>query len=207
MKGYKNSTKTVYETESSDYDSGYRSGKDFYSKSRMASSMTPSEKGGVAGKIARGVVRATVVKPTDAVIKALSHTGALTDDDGAKASPAYVKGQLKARKDTVGYAAGGKVKAPPPKAYDPVKDEPTSRPLTADQVRNLRNRMKAAPKKRAYDPVLDEPTSRPFAKGGKVKSDMAQDKATVRKAVHKHERAMHPGKPLTKMRNGGKVGC
>ena len=45
------------------------------------------------------------------------------------------------------------------------------------------------------------------AKGGKVKSDMAQDKATVRKAVHKHERAMHPGKPLTKMRNGGKVGC
>ena len=26
-------------------------------------------------------------------------------------------------------------------------------------------------------------------------------------AVHKHERNMHPGKPLTKMRNGGKVGC
>jgi hypothetical protein len=108
MKGYKNSTKTVYETEASDYDSGYRSGKDVYSKSRMASSMTPSEKGGAAGKISRGVMRATVVKPTDAVVKALSRTGVLTDD-GAKASPAYVKGQLKARKDTVGYAAGGKV--------------------------------------------------------------------------------------------------
>ncbi len=95
--------------KASDYDSGYRSGKDFYSKSRMASSLTPSEKGGSVGKIARGIVRATVIKPTDALVKALSHTGVLTDDDGTKASPAYVKGQLKARKDTVGYAAGGKV--------------------------------------------------------------------------------------------------
>jgi hypothetical protein len=170
----------------------------------MASSMTPSEKGGVAGKISRAVVRATVVKPTDAVVKALSRTGVLTDD-GAKASPAYVKGQLKARKDTVGYAKGGAVKASPPKAYDAVKDEPTSRPLTADQMRNLRNRMKAP--KRAYDPVKDEPTSRPFAKGGYAKKDMAQDKATAGKAVHKHERKMHPGKPLTKMQMGGKVGC
>ncbi|MEN9419817.1 MAG: hypothetical protein RI988_3438 [Pseudomonadota bacterium] len=119
--------------------------------------------------------------------------------------------------------------------YDPVKDEPTSRPLTADQMRNVRSRMKAAPPKtvgegysrlvaarsaatkaadakRGYDPVKDEPTSRPFAKGGyvkggAVKGDKAQDKATVRKAVHKHERVMHPGKPLTKMRNGGMVGC
>jgi hypothetical protein len=108
------------------------------------------------------------------------------------------------------YAAGGKVKAPPPKAYDAVKDEPTSRPLTADQMRNMRNRMKAP--KRAYDPVKDEPTSRPFAmggyaKGGSAKKDMAQDKATAGKAVHKHERKMHPGKPLTKMQMGGKVGC
>ncbi len=193
MKGYKNSTKTVYETEESDYASGYRSGKDFYPKSRTASSLTPSEKGGSVGKIARGIVRATVIKPTDALVKALSHTGVLTDDDGTKASPAYVKGQLKARKDTVGYAEGGSVKKPRP--YDPVKDEPTSRPLTADQVRNLRNRTKAAPpKKRAYDPVLDEPTSRPFAKGGSVKA-----------AVHKHERAMHPGKPLTALKKGGVV--
>jgi hypothetical protein len=194
MKGYKNSTKTVYETESSDYDSGYRSGKEFYPKSRVAPTMTPSEKGGVAGKITRGAMRAAVVKPVDAAVKALSHTGALTDN-GAKASPAYVKGQLKARKDTVGYAKGGAVKAPPAKPYDAVKDEPTSRPLTADQMRNLRNRMKAPTPKRAYDPVKDEPTSRAFAKGGAAK------------AVHKHERSMHPGKPLTKMQKGGKVGC
>ena len=128
----------------------------------------------------------------------------------------------------MGKAEGGKVKAPPPKAkpYDPVKDEPTSRPLTADQVRNLRNQMKAnppkKPAKRPYDPVLDEPTSRPFKTGGYVKKQagglMAERELGAREmvgkakggavaAVHKHERNMHPGKPLTKMRYGGKVGC
>jgi hypothetical protein len=37
--------------------------------------------------------------------------------------------------------------------------------------------------------------------GGKV--DLKQDKALVKKAVHKHEASMHPGKPLTKLRKGG----
>lgn len=31
------------------------------------------------------------------------------------------------------------------------------------------------------------------------------DKKTAAKAVHKHEKAMHPGQPLTKMRAGGKT--
>ena len=34
-------------------------------------------------------------------------------------------------------------------------------------------------------------------------ADIKQDKALVKKAVHKHEAAMHPGKPLTKLRKGG----
>lgn len=61
-----------------------------------------------------------------------------------------------------------------------------------------------------------------YAKGGKVAPkgglsahpDVAVDKALVRKGVHKHERAMHPGKPPTKLAQGGKaysrkplVGC
>jgi hypothetical protein len=33
--------------------------------------------------------------------------------------------------------------------------------------------------------------------------DAAKDKAVVKKAVHKHEKAMHPGKPLTKLAKGG----
>jgi hypothetical protein len=35
------------------------------------------------------------------------------------------------------------------------------------------------------------------------KSDMAQDKAMVKKAVGKHEKRMHPGKSLTKLKQGG----
>jgi hypothetical protein len=43
-----------------------------------------------------------------------------------------------------------------------------------------------------------------YAKGGKAKhSDVKMDKAMVKKAVHKHEKAMHPGKPLTKLNRGG----
>ena len=37
------------------------------------------------------------------------------------------------------------------------------------------------------------------------KKDLAQDKKMVAGAVHKHEKALHPGKPLTKMRAGGKT--
>lgn len=41
-------------------------------------------------------------------------------------------------------------------------------------------------------------------KGGAAKhSDVAMDKALVRKAVHKHEKAKHPGKPLTMLKRGG----
>lgn len=39
------------------------------------------------------------------------------------------------------------------------------------------------------------------AEGGKV--DLKQDKAMVKAAVHKHEKSMHPGKPLTKLARGG----
>ena len=40
-----------------------------------------------------------------------------------------------------------------------------------------------------------------YAEGGKA--DLAQDKAMVRTAVHKHERALHKGEPLTKLAKGG----
>ena len=36
--------------------------------------------------------------------------------------------------------------------------------------------------------------------------DIVQDKKTAAKAVHKHEKAMHPGKPMTKLRKGGPTG-
>ena len=36
-----------------------------------------------------------------------------------------------------------------------------------------------------------------------MKKDMAQDKAMIKSAVHKHEKSLHKGEPLTKMAMGG----
>lgn len=44
-----------------------------------------------------------------------------------------------------------------------------------------------------------------YAAGGKVHSDAAMDKKMVKTAVHKHEKAMHKGEPMTKLAKGGKV--
>lgn len=38
------------------------------------------------------------------------------------------------------------------------------------------------------------------------KADMAADKKMVASAVHKHEKKLHPGKPMTKLRKGGVTG-
>ena len=46
---------------------------------------------------------------------------------------------------------------------------------------------------------------KPYAEGGNVKADLKQDKKMVATAVHKHEKAQHPGEPLTKLKKGGKV--
>ena len=36
------------------------------------------------------------------------------------------------------------------------------------------------------------------------KKDLAQDRKTAAGAVHKHEKRLHPGKPMTKLAKGGK---
>ena len=36
-------------------------------------------------------------------------------------------------------------------------------------------------------------------------NDVKQDKKMVAGAVHKHEKTMHPGKPMTKLAKGGKT--
>lgn len=47
------------------------------------------------------------------------------------------------------------------------------------------------------------PTMPMRASGGRVKDDAKQDKAMVKAAVGKHEKGMHPGKPMTKLATGG----
>lgn len=42
-----------------------------------------------------------------------------------------------------------------------------------------------------------------YARGGKVHSDVAMDKKVVKEAVHKHEKALHKGEPMTKLARGG----
>ena len=37
------------------------------------------------------------------------------------------------------------------------------------------------------------------------KKDMAQDRKTAAKAVHMHEKKLHPGQPMTKLAKGGKT--
>ena len=37
------------------------------------------------------------------------------------------------------------------------------------------------------------------------KADMKQDKKMMAGAVHKHEKRLHPGKPMTKLAKGGKT--
>ena len=37
------------------------------------------------------------------------------------------------------------------------------------------------------------------------KKDLAQDRKTAAGAVHKHEKRLHPGKPMTKLAKGGKT--
>ena len=38
-----------------------------------------------------------------------------------------------------------------------------------------------------------------------MKMDLAQDKKMIKSAVGKHEKNMHPGKPITKLKAGGKT--
>ena len=38
-----------------------------------------------------------------------------------------------------------------------------------------------------------------------MKKDLAQDKKMIASALHKHEKKMHPGQPMTKLRAGGKT--
>ena len=58
------------------------------------------------------------------------------------------------------------------------------------------------PSEAGYTGSAGKTMVRGYARGGKA--DTAQDKAMVKAAVHKHEKSMHKGEPLTKLSHGGK---
>jgi len=99
-------------------------------------------------------------------------------------------------------AKGGEVFSTEYLAYGdkkgPYRGSPKKAKMLGRQDRRAREAMERA-EKYAPGKSLDMK-----AKGGMAKhSDVQMDKAMMRKAVHKHEKAMHPGKSLTKLRRGG----
>ena len=108
--------------------------------------------------------------------------------------------QMRARqKMGAKYAEGGEVMSKGPKTrYTAAKGRKQARERAME--RWAEQRMKHA---EMYAPGKSLDMSE-YAKGGKVKhADVKMDKEMMKKVVHKHERAMHPGKPLTKLKHGG----
>lgn len=57
------------------------------------------------------------------------------------------------------------------------------------------------PSDKGYSASAGKTMVKAYARGGAA--DVKQDKAVVKAAVQKHERAKHPGEPLTKLAKGG----
>ena len=112
-----------------------------------------------------------------------------------------------------GYAHGGKVEAPTPmKKGGKTKAKSAPKGVMKKEVAMLRKvempETMAAPMAAPMSPLAaaSRPPMAPpgmMKKGGKVHEDVKMDKATMKKAVHKHEAHMHPGKAPTKLKKGG----
>jgi hypothetical protein len=61
------------------------------------------------------------------------------------------------------------------------------------------------PSDKGYSGSAGKTMVKGYARGGAA--DMKQDKAMVKAAVQKHERAKHPGEPMTKLAKGGMAEC
>jgi hypothetical protein len=61
------------------------------------------------------------------------------------------------------------------------------------------------PSDKGYSASAGKTMVKSYARGGAA--DMKQDKAMVKAAVQKHERAKHPGEPMTKLAKGGMAEC
>jgi hypothetical protein len=98
------------------------------------------------------------------------------------------------------YAEGGAVSAYGDKK-GPYRGSPKKARELGRQDRRDRRAREVMERAEKYAPGLSLDMK---AKGGVAKhKDVKMDKAMMSKAVHKHEKAMHPGKPLTKLRHGG----
>jgi len=136
------------------------------------------------GKLHSGSKKGPVVKnPKQAMAIALSEAGA---SKKAKGGPIFSD-------EYMAYESKG-----PKTRYSAARSRREARERAME--RRALDKARHAEK---YAPGLSLDMSE-YKKGGKVKhSDVKMDKAMVKKAVHKHEKAMHPGKPMTKLKHGG----
>jgi len=95
-------------------------------------------------------------------------------------------------------AGGGSMSSGPKTRYTPIKGRREAKERAME--RRALDKARHAEK---YAPGLSLDMAE-YKKGGMAKhSDVKMDKAVVKTAVHKHEKAMHPGKPMTKLNKGG----
>ena len=136
-----------------------------------------------------------------------------------------IKKEMKESKKVENYQQGGIARKRPPfmgRVVDPAAPEPTryksstaiKKKLDANRdklaeiragqaERRARNQARLDSVRAARDRFAARKAGMAMKKGGEVHSDVKMDKAMMKKAVHKHEKAMHPGKPLTKLKRGG----
>lgn len=120
----------------------------------------------------------------------------------------YVKefdfGTKKPNDGAVKYAMGGKVKTPGFKGQNMHPDNSTLG-IKGNKNPGIKGSKPVAPNLPTLKLAKGGACKSAYAEGGKVHSDVAMDKKSMAKAVHKHEKALHKGEPMTKLAKGGKV--
>jgi ribosomal protein S6 len=120
----------------------------------------------------------------------------------------YVKefdfGTKKSDGGAVKYAKGGKVESPGFKGQNMHPDNSTLG-IKGNKNPGIKGSKPVAPNLPTLKLAKGGACKSAYAEGGKVHSDVAMDKKSMAKAVHKHEKALHKGEPMTKLAKGGKV--
>ena len=120
----------------------------------------------------------------------------------------YVKefdfGTKKSDGGAVKYAKGGKVESPGFKGQNMHPDNSTLG-IKGNKNPGIKGSKPVAPNLPTLKLAKGGACKSAYAEGGKVHSDAAMDKKSMAKAVHKHEKALHKGEPMTKLAKGGKV--
>jgi hypothetical protein len=179
-----------------------------------------------SGDLHSGSKKGPVVKnPKQAMAIALSEKKAAGYEEGGTVTPSsMMKDKARSKEMSTAKPASKPVQRPPMTERERqmlkmAKEKEMDRKMTEGERARLTNdRMLGEAMnplsmiREMYDRVTDRSGESAtenmkrygMKKGGSAShDDIAKDKPMVKKMIHKHEKAMHPGKPLTKMKKGG----